>query len=83
MRKSALLLAALTVSVWSVCPSVAGEFAVKLSVTESAGVARQSGAMSGGIPLPKGMFKTGQPFALFSESGKELPCPLVFLHHRQ
>ncbi len=57
----------------------ADDFQVQLCVRESAGVARKAGPMSGGIPLPKGMFKTGQPFALFNEAGKELPCQISSL----
>ncbi len=56
-----------------------GEFEVKLSVTEPAGVERKSGPMSGGIPLPRGAFKKGQQFAVFKD-GKEIPSqvsPLV------
>ena len=58
----------------------AADFQVDLSVQESAGVLRQGEPISGGVPLPKGRFKPGQPFALFKEDGTEIPCqvsPLV------
>jgi len=55
------------------------ELSVPLTVREPAGVERKAEPVSGGIPLPKEMFKKGQPFALF-EGGKEIPLqisPLV------
>ena len=53
---------------------------VPLSVQESAGVARRAAPISGGVPLPKGASKVGQPFALFRQGGGVVPCqvsPLV------
>ncbi len=58
----------------------AAGFELKLTVRESAGEARTGEPISGGVPLPPGRFKTGQPFALFQAGGKEIPCqvsPLV------
>ena len=63
----------------AVATASAGEFSVKLTVRESAGVARKSEPAWGGIPLPKGMFKKGQAFALF-DGASEIPAqiePLV------
>ena len=56
------------------------EFKVELEVAESAGAARKAEPISGGVPLPRGRFKTGQPFAFFKPGGREVPCqvtPLV------
>ena len=53
---------------------------VPLAVRESAGVARNGEPISGGVPLPKGMFISDQPFALFTDGGREIACqvrPLV------
>jgi hypothetical protein len=55
-------------------------FELELSVEESMGVARYGEPISGGVPLPAGMFQRDQPFALFRENGREIPCqvsPLV------
>ena len=55
------------------------ELSVPLTVREPAGVERKAEPVSGGIPLPEGMFKKGQPFAL-SDGAKEIPIqvsPLV------
>ncbi|MHC4178411.1 MAG: hypothetical protein ACYSWU_12940, partial [Planctomycetota bacterium] len=60
--------------------AAAGEFEVALSVQESVGVARPGEPISGGVPLPKGMFGRDQQFALFREDGSQIPCqvsPLV------
>jgi hypothetical protein len=60
--------------------AAAAEFRVDLSVRESAGVDRRSEPISGGVPLPKGVFARNQGFALVKEDGSELPCqvsPLV------
>ncbi len=60
--------------------TAAAEFQVPLTVTESAGVARKAEPVSGGVPLPRGMFRRDQAFALFAADGKEVPCqvsPLV------
>ena len=51
---------------------VAAEFQLPLTVTEPAGVERVNEPASGGIPLPNGMFKDGQAFALF-DGDKEVP----------
>ncbi|KPK84529.1 MAG: hypothetical protein AMJ81_05310, partial [Phycisphaerae bacterium SM23_33] len=64
----------------SAAPAGDDEFQVRLSVTEPAGLARKGEPISGGIPLPEGMFKTGQSFALFGQDGGQRPCqalPLV------
>ena len=79
IRLNATVFAAL-LSWWTVAPAAAEEFAVPLSVQESAGVARTAEPISGGVPLPKGQFKVGQPFGLFTVDGREIPCqvqPLV------
>ncbi len=58
----------------------AAEFEVGLSVQESAGVARRGEPISGGVPLPKGVFQPEQHFALSKEDGTEIACqvsPLV------
>jgi len=59
---------------------VAADFQVPLQVQESMGVGRTAEPISGGVPLPKGLFKKGQAFTLLGEDGKEIPCqvsPLV------
>ena len=61
-------------------PVPAETFQVPLTVQEPSGIARRPAPVSGGVPLPKGRFKVSQPFALFRETGEELPCqvnPLV------
>jgi hypothetical protein len=55
----------------------AAEFAVPLTVTESAGAARRAEPVSGGVPLPKGMFGRDQSFALFREGGGEVACQVT------
>jgi len=58
----------------------ADDFEVRFTVEESAGVDRQGGPISGGIPLPKGVFSASQPFAVFQDAAAEVPCqvsPLV------
>ena len=56
--------------------TTAGEFQVVFSVQESVGVARPGEPISGGIPLPKGVFGRDQRFALFETDGTEIPCQL-------
>ncbi|MHC4401031.1 MAG: hypothetical protein ACYTG0_15250 [Planctomycetota bacterium] len=59
--------------------SAAG-FQIELRVQESAGVARSGEPISGGVPLPKGLFSSDQPFALFCDDGRQIACqvtPLV------
>lgn len=61
-------------------PALADPYTVELSVQESAGVSREREPISGGVPLPRGMFKQDQAFALKKEDGSVLPCqisPLV------
>lgn len=60
--------------------SPAAEFGVALTVQESAGVDRKGEPISGGVPLPRGMFDRGQAFALQTAEGRGVPCqvtPLV------
>jgi exo-rhamnogalacturonan lyase-like protein len=60
-------------------PALAAALELPITVQEPAGVARVSAPVCGGIPLPWGTFKKGQPFALFDGS-KEIPLqalPLV------
>ena len=57
----------------------AGEFDLKLTVEEPAGVARKACWARGGVPLMTGRFKKGQPFAVFA-GNVEVPAqvePLV------
>ncbi len=52
---------------------------VDLTVTEPAGTVRQDAPVSGGVPLPWGVYKADQQFTLY-EDGKEIPVqttPLV------
>jgi len=58
---------------------LAAELSLPITVEEPAGLARKSGPVSGGIPLPKATFKKGQAFALF-DGDREVPVqisPLV------
>ncbi|KKL28910.1 hypothetical protein LCGC14_2370430, partial [marine sediment metagenome] len=53
---------------------------VPMAVAEPIGLARKAEPISGGIPLPKGMFQKGQAFAIFGADGRERPSqalPLV------
>ncbi len=59
-----------------VSATTAGEFQVGFSVQESAGVSRPGEPISGGIPLPKGVFGRDQRFALFDTDAAEIPCQL-------
>ncbi len=81
MSRSCLLLIAVSTLLWlSARPAETGEFEVKLSVAESAGVARKAEPISGGIPLPRGVFKKDQSFSLLKKGGAEVACqvtPLV------
>jgi len=54
----------------------AGEFSLKLTVEEPAGVARKAAWARGGVPLMKGQFKKGQPFAVFAD-GAEVPAQVL------
>src|SRR5210317_807307 len=58
----------------------ADTFQVELTTQESLGIARVAEPVSGGIPLPPGVFKSNQPFMLHDDDGNEIPCqtsPLV------
>jgi len=57
--------------------TAAEQFQVHLQVEESAGVARRAEPISGGIPLPVGRFRSGQPFALFRQGGPEVACQVL------
>ncbi len=80
---SAQLPISLTASVLLVCLGGAGladDLEMLLSVQEPLGIARGAEPISGGVPLPKGVFKKGQPFALYREGGEAIACqvrPLV------
>jgi hypothetical protein len=52
----------------------AGEFEVKLTVQESAGLARSGEPVSGGIPLPRGLVKDPAALKLLDAEGKEVPA---------
>jgi len=55
-------------------------FSVELTVQEAAGIPRRGEPISGGVPLPKGLFGQDQPFSLVRDDGTEIPCqvsPLV------
>ena len=51
-----------------------GEFEVKLTVQESAGLARTAEPVSGGIPLPRGAVKDPAAMKLLDAEGKEVPA---------
>jgi len=80
MRRLIGVLCAAGVVCWCAWTAGAGDFEIGLSAEEASGVARQAEPISGGVPLPKGMFRKGQAFALLKEGGGELPCqalPLI------
>ena len=55
-------------------------FQVELTTQESLGIARVVEPISGGVPLPPGVFKANQSFTLLDDGGNEVPCqtsPLV------
>jgi len=54
----------------------AAELSLPVTVREPAGVARRSAPVCGGVPLPWGVYKKDQPFALF-EGGKEIPVQVI------
>ena len=61
------------------CPAAPGsaaaaEFEVKLTVEESAGVARAGEPVSGGVPLPLGLVKDPAALKLLGPDGKEVPA---------
>ncbi len=58
-------------------PARARPLEVPLTVQESAGVDRQQEPISGGVPLPEGVFRSDQTFALFSAEGEAIPCQAV------
>jgi hypothetical protein len=75
MRKGMICV---SVVLWAWSATAAG-FELELTVEEPAGVARTAAWVRGGVPLPKGRFRKGQPFALFAD-GAEVPAqirPLV------
>jgi hypothetical protein len=53
-----------------------GEFEIKLTVEEPAGLARKAEPVSGGIPLPAGLFKKDQAFAVFA-GAQEIPAQVL------
>ncbi len=66
---------------WVVALSLAGsvcasDFELEVGVEEPAGLARKSEPVCGGIPLPAGRFKEGQPLALF-EGNTEVPVQVL------
>ena len=56
-----------------VSAAVAGEFEVKLTVEEPAGLARKAEPVCGGIPLPAATLKKDQAFAVYA-GGTEIPA---------
>ncbi|MFO7898405.1 MAG: hypothetical protein R6V58_05030 [Planctomycetota bacterium] len=54
----------------------AAELELEITVRELSGVARKAEPVSGGIPLPWGVYKKGQQFALF-DGGKAVPLQAV------
>jgi hypothetical protein len=73
-RVLAVVLALPATTVW------AEPFSVELSVREPRGIARVAEPISGGVPLPEGLFGEDQPFSLVRADGTEIPCqvsPLV------
>lgn len=58
------------------CALRAEEFALKLTVLEPAGIARQAESASGGIPLPEGQFRQDQAFTVFA-NGVALPAQVL------
>lgn len=63
-----------------VAAALADPFSVELSVRETKGVGRVAEPISGGVPLPKGLFGKEQQFSLVRDDGTEIPCqvsPLV------
>ena len=47
----------------------ADRFQVELTAQDSLGIARASEPVSGGVPLPAGVFKSNHPFKLMGEDG--------------
>ena len=79
-RFSVLLL---TVAVFAAVAGAAGnEAAFTLSVEEVSGVSRKAEPCSGGVPLPAGMFRKDQPFAVFKD-GREIPAQVLPLITRK
>jgi hypothetical protein len=61
-----------TVLALPVTAVLAEPFSVELSVQETRGVARIAEPISGGLPLPKGLFPANQPFSLVRTDGTEV-----------
>ncbi len=57
----------------------AGEFKVKLTVTERAGVRRVAEPVTSGLPLPKGAFKDTRKFAVLDAAGKPVAAQFTVL----
>ncbi len=55
-------------------PIAAGEFELKLTVEESAGLARANAPVSGGVPLPRGLVKNPAALKLLGPGGEEVPA---------
>jgi len=66
----ALMLAAMSL------PTFAAEWELKLTAHEPANLLRTAEPLSGGVPLPAGTFRNGQPFSLFSD-GREMPAQVL------
>ena len=73
----------LAVAMFAAVAGAAGnEAAFTLSVEEASGVFRKAEPCSGGVPLPAGMFRKGQPFAVFKD-GREIPAQVLPLITRK
>ncbi len=54
--------------------AAAGEFSVKLTVHESAGIDRKGEPVSGGVPLPRGLVRDPARLKLVDSAGREVPA---------
>ncbi|MFW6107704.1 MAG: hypothetical protein ACOC70_00760, partial [bacterium] len=52
----------------------AAELELEITVKEPSGIARKAEPVSGGVPLPWGVYKEDQSFALY-DGGKAVPLP--------
>ncbi len=52
---------------------------VSVTVQETAGIARTAEPVSGGIPLPEGVYKPGQVKLTLTDGGKPVPCQVTEL----
>ena len=74
MKRAIPMLFAIVLAASGTVRAQSADWEVKLAVDESAGLARTSEPVSGGIPLPRGLVKDPAAVRLLDAGGKEVPA---------